>query len=159
MVRINTLIFWVFICIIALTGCAETEDLNTQNNIDELIKLNSELSRSMIVNRDKTLFDELAVDNFRVLAPGGVTENKAQVIRGLSAWDVVDIEISNEEVAFHGDIAVLTNRLDIDGTMQPIGRWGPLKSMRVFKFENNKWRLVSQSLTPCLPKAIEVGRC
>ena len=113
----------------------------------------------MIVSQDSTLFEAVAVPNFRVLAPGGIVEDKAQAIRGLTGWNVKSVEISNEDVAFHDSIAIVTNRLDIDGTMKPIGRWGPLKSMRTFVKEGTRWRLVAQSLTPCLPKAVEVGRC
>ncbi|MEO1241999.1 MAG: nuclear transport factor 2 family protein [Pseudomonadota bacterium] len=105
----------------------------------------------MIVEPDKTLFDTVAVEDFRVLAPGGVLEGKEQAIRGLSTGDVAGI-------AFHGDIAVVTNRLDIVGPQGPTGCMVPSISRRVFPDEDGQWRLVSQSLTPCLLKAVEFGR-
>ena len=142
---------------ICLVSCTTVQA--NQDETQAILTLNTTLSQHMIVDRDGTLFEALAVPNFRVLAPGGVVENKEQVLRGLPLWDVKSIEITNEAVAFHGNIAVVTNRLDIDGTMKPIGRWGPLKSMRTFVKEGDDWRLVAQSLTPCLPKAVEVGRC
>lgn len=159
MKKSNLLVLWCYTASALISGCATSYDLDTQSNIDQILELNSELSRSMIVDRDKALFEDTAVDSFQVLAPGGVVENKQVAIRGLSAWDVKDIKISGATVAIHDNIATVINRLDIDGTMQPIGRWGPLKSMRVFQYENGEWKLVSQSLTPCLPKVIEIGRC
>ncbi len=152
-------IFVLVAATLFVTACSTITEKDTPSMRAELLKLNADLSHSMIVERDKTLFEAVAVDDFKVLAPGGVVESKGQAVRGLSAWDVSSIEITNEDVAFHGQNAVVINRLDIDGTMQPIGRWGPLKSMRFFVYEDDQWRLVSQSLTPCLPKVIEIGRC
>ncbi|GGX65869.1 hypothetical protein GCM10011309_15180 [Litorimonas cladophorae] len=142
-----------------LCGCASIPSGPPPSYSDDLLKLNETLFRAMIIDQDPALFTAIAVEDFRVLAPGGVVEGKAQAIQGLRAWDVVDIKIMNPQVVRHGNIATVINRLDIDGTMQPIGRWGPLKSMRTFSWEEGEWQLVSHSLTPCLPKAVELGRC
>ncbi len=141
------------------SSCGTTLADARNKSEDAVLKLNAQLFQSMIVEKDGTLFTQTAVPDFRVLAPGGVIEGKAQALRGIAAWDVESIEISRVDVTYYGNIAIVTNRLDIDGTMQPVGRWGPLKSMRVFVNENDEWRLVSHALTPCLPKAVEVGRC
>ena len=142
-----------------LGGCASIPSGPPPSYSDDLLKLNETLFRAMIIDQDPALFTAIAVEDFRVLAPGGVVEGKAQAIQGLRAWDVVDIKIMNPQVVRHGNLATVINRLDIDGTMQPIGRWGPLKSMRTFSWEEGEWQLVSHSLTPCLPKAVELGRC
>lgn len=140
-------------------ACVSTASPPSSSDMQALIDLNERLSRTMIVDRDPTLFETVAVAEFQVLAPGGVVEDKAQAIRGLSAWDVVDIDVSNPQLVRHGNVATISNRLDIDGTMQPVGRWGPLKSSRVFIWEAGEWRLLSQALTQCHPKAVEAGRC
>lgn len=125
----------------------------------ELLGLNEKLAHSQIVDRDPEFVTKVAADEFRVLAPGGLIENKDQVIAGLSAWNATSVTLSGTEVVFHGPIATVMGRMDIDGTMQPVGRWGPLKYMSTWIREEGEWKLLSRSLTPCLDKLIELGRC
>ena len=125
----------------------------------ELIRLNEQVVRSSIVDRDSVLFSDLAVDEFRVLAPGGLIEGKDQAIAGLAAWDATAVELTDTEVVFHGPVALVMGRMDVDGEMRPVGRWGPLKYMSTWVHERGRWKLVSRSLTPCLARLVEVGRC
>ncbi len=125
----------------------------------ELIRLNEELVRTQIVDRDSVFFSALAVDEFRVLAPGGMIEGKAQAIAGLAAWNATAVELTGTEVVFHGPVALVMGRMDIDGEMRPVGRWGPLKYMSTWVHEGGTWRLVSRSLTPCLARLVEMDRC
>lgn len=125
----------------------------------ELIRLNEELARSQIVARDPTFISEVAAEDFRVLAPGGLIENKEQVIAGLSAWNATSVELTDTQVVFHGPVAIVMGRMDIDGEMRPVGRWGPLKYMSTWLREGGEWRLLSRSLTPCIDVLIKMGRC
>jgi hypothetical protein len=149
-----------------LAGCAEADLLRDGRSTPdreadraELLRLNDELARSQIVARDSTFFSEVAVDEFRVLTPGGLFENKEQVIRGLSAWDATAVELSGTEVVFYGPVALVMGRMDIDGEMRPVGRWGPLKYMSTWVREGDEWRLVSRSLTPCFDVLVQMGHC
>lgn len=135
------------------------DDTNDASDREILLRLNEKLARSQIVDQDPAFISRVALDSFRVLAPGGLIENKQQVIAGLPAWDVTDISLSDTEILFHGNVANVMGRLDIDGTMQPVGRWGPLKYMSTWVKDSGEWRLLSRSLTPCLDKLIEMGRC
>ncbi len=125
----------------------------------ELLRLNAALFRSQIVERDGQLLDQVAYPQFRVLAPGGLIENKAQAIAGVAAWNVDSIELSGEEVIREGPVAVVMGRLDIDGTMDPVGRWGPLKYMGVYIRSDGEWKFLSRSLTPCVEMLVRLGRC
>ena len=125
----------------------------------ELLELNASLFRAQIVQRDAGLLREVALPQFRVIAPGGLIENKDQAMAGVSAWDVESIELSGEEVIREGNVAVVLGRLDINGTMAPVGRFGPLKYMGVFVRDDGAWRFLSRSLTPCLDMLIQMGRC
>ena len=81
------------------------------------------------------------------------------MIAGLGGWNVVDIKLTNTEVVFHKSIATVLGRMDIDGEMNPVGRWGPLKYMSTWVRDGDDWKLVSRSLTPCLDMLIKMGRC
>ncbi|MGB0956803.1 MAG: nuclear transport factor 2 family protein, partial [Panacagrimonas sp.] len=125
----------------------------------ELLALNERLMQSLIVEKDPAFFSGLALEQFRVLAPGGLIENKAQAIDGVRAWNAVGVKLSDTEVVIHGPVALVLGRLDIDGEMKPVGRWGPLKYMSTWVREDDQWRIFSRSLTPCLDKLVAMGRC
>lgn len=125
----------------------------------ELLRLNEQMIQSQIVDRDPAFFERIAVEEFRVLAPGGLIENKKQAIAGVKAWSAKSVKLSATQVVFHGPVAVVMGRMDIDGVMKPVGRWGPLKYMSTWVREGNDWKLLSRSLTPCLDKLVEMGRC
>ncbi|MHA6289656.1 nuclear transport factor 2 family protein [Maricaulis sp. CAU 1757] len=148
--------------VLALFGQAIAPAVAAQNlTADEadLLALNERMMRQMIIERSPDLFERHAAENFRVLAPGGMFEDRDAVVAGLSGWDVTDITLSGQELVRDGDLAIITARLDIDGTMRPVGRWGPLKVMSVWQRRDGTWSLVARSLTPCLPPLIEIGRC
>lgn len=146
---------------VALASSPTDSDRISEQHTDRetLLRLNEKLARSQIIDRDPAFISRVALENFRILAPGGLIENKEQVIAGLTGWDARDVTLSDTEVLFHGDIAIVMGRMDIDGTMRPVGRWGPLKYMSTWVKEEGEWRLLSRSLTPCLDKLIELGRC
>jgi hypothetical protein len=146
---------------VALAASPTDSDRTSEQHTDRetLLLLNAELAHSQIVDRDPTFISKVALENFRVLAPGGLIENKEQAIAGLAAWDATDVTLSDTDVLFHGDVAIVMGRMDIDGIMRPVGRWGPLKYMSTWVKEDGEWRLLSRSLTPCLDKLIELGRC
>jgi hypothetical protein len=125
----------------------------------EVIELNSRIMHQQILARDPSLFEVVALDQFLVVAPGGRIEDKAMAAAGVSAWDAAGIEVSEEQVIFEGDTAVLVGRIQIDGVMQPVGQLPPMKFMAVFIEKPDGWRLLSRSLTPCFPIAIERGLC
>lgn len=145
---------------VAFAASPEDSDGATRDaDRETLLRLNAELVHSQIIDRDPTFISNVALENFRVLAPGGLIENKEQVIAGLPAWDATDVTLTGTEVLFHGDVAILMGRMDIDGTMRPVGRWGPLKYMSTWVKEGGDWRLLSRSLTACIDRLIEAGRC
>ncbi len=133
---------------------------STSDSDAEIIKrLNHEALWSLLVERDPSILDQLALDQLIVVAPGGVVESKEQAIAGAGSLDVRSIELSDEQVVFHGDTAVLVGKLEADGTMKPLGRLPTMKYMAVFVRADGNWRLLARSLTPCAPLAIEHGVC
>ena len=154
----------LLLIVILQSGCISSP-LRTNTHLDqeadraELLRLNEKLANSQIVLRDASFFSEVAVTNFRVLAPGGLIENKDQVIAGLSAWDATGVTLTDTQVIFHGPVATVFGRMDIDGVMKPVGRWGPLKYMSTWLREDEEWRLLSRSLTPCIDVLIKMNRC
>ena len=147
-----------------LLGCATdasrpSDGSSREADTAELLRLNEQFSHSQIIARNPGFLAETAVDEFRVLAPGGLIENKQQAIAGVAGWDATKVELTDTEVVFHGEVALVMGRMDIDGEMQPVGRWGPLKYMSTWVRDDGQWRVLSRSLTPCLDMLIKLGRC
>lgn len=161
----NACILGFGVLLLATSGTSEARgqdragDGSDQDRVAEVVELNRRLLQQQIVERDPDLFNRIALDQFVVVAPGGRIENKAQSAAGVSAFDARGIELSDEQVVFSPGVAVLVGRLAIDGVMRPVGALPPMKFMAVFVEDAGGWRLLSRSLTPCFPIAIENGFC
>lgn len=125
----------------------------------EVIELNRRIMHQQIIERDPGLFQQMALDQFLVVAPGGRIENKAEAVAGVSGWEADSIEVRDEQVIFQGNTAVLVGRLQVDGLMRPVGSLPPMKFMAVFVETEEGWKLLARSQTPCFEIAIERGFC
>ena len=150
---------WSLVIVLSTLAPSQGHLLGQTDEEADLLELNARLFQAQIVERDAELLGQVALPQFRVLAPGGLIENKQQAMDGVAAWDVVSIELTGEEIIREGPVAVVMGRLDIDGTMAPVGRFGPLKYMGVFIRSEGEWRFLSRSLTPCLDMLVQLGRC
>lgn len=146
-------------CALVLIGGLSTEAGAQDTRTQAVVELNSRIMHQQILARDATLFQEVALEQFLVVAPGGRIEDKAMAAAGVNAFDAAGIEISEEQVIFEGNTAVLIGRLEIEGMMKPVGVLPPMKFMAVFIERPDGWRLLSRSLTPCFPIAVEHGFC
>lgn len=159
--RFTLLVAVLGVCACSTSAARRSIDQEQDRAADraELLELNERLAQSQIVDRDPAFIQAVAADQFRVLAPGGLIENKEQAIAGISAWNATSVTLTGTDVIFYGSVAVVMGRMDIDGEMKPVGRWGPLKYMSTWVREGNEWKVLSRSLTPCLDKLLELGRC
>lgn len=144
---------------VTVVGTAPTLRAQQIDDAAAIIALNSRVLHQLILERDPTLFREVALEQFVVVAPGGRVENKEQSADGARAFNASRIELSDEQVSFDGGTAVLVGRLRIHGTMQPVGELPPMKFLAVFVRKADGWRMLARSLTPCMPIAIERGVC
>lgn len=134
-------------------------DSSTNPDAETIKQLNRDVVWALLVEQDTQPLEEIALDSFVVVAPGGRVENKSQAVAGVTSLDVSSIELSDEQVVFHEDTAVLVGKLEADGTMQPLGKLPPMKYMAVFVKADGDWRLLSRAMTPCAPVAIKHGVC
>ncbi|MGB3626918.1 MAG: nuclear transport factor 2 family protein [Henriciella sp.] len=149
----------VILFTLILAACATTATSVGPEDEADLLRLNEAIFRSVIVDNQRDQLNAASVPSLVVVAPGGMVEDKAAALAGVAAFDASDITLTGQSVSFQRNVATVTGRLDIDGVVRPVGRFGPLKFMSVYLKEGGEWRLVSRSLTPCLPKLIKAGRC
>ena len=139
---------------------APTQDPDRQ----ALLELNRQLLESVFVRGETAMLAAAALPNLVVVPPGGVVENREQVLKGVpNVAGAGAVEIDDVVVAEHGTTAVVVARVQtkrdrpIEGA--PLAGAGRIRMMNVFVKEQGKWRLLARSITPCIERAIAAGRC
>jgi len=128
---------------------------------DQLLDMNRKLFESAMLDHDPTYLEANTTEDYLVIAPGGVVENREQVVRGMQAFSEVEsVSVTDEKVAIHGSTAIVISRLEVKGEVRIPIPPGPRRVMRVFSLDaDGGWKAVSTSITPCHPRAVEAGRC
>jgi hypothetical protein len=129
-----------------------------------LLDLNRQLLESVFVRGETAMLASAALPNLVVVPPGGVVENREQVLNGVPrVAGAESVEVDDVVVADHGTTAVVVARVRTkrDGPVAgaPPGGTGPSRMMNVFVHEQGKWRLLARSITPCIERAVAAGRC
>jgi hypothetical protein len=129
-----------------------------------LLDLNRELLESVFVRGETAMLASVALPNLVVVPPGGVVENREQVLNGVPKVAGAEaVEIDDVVIVDHGTTAVVVARVRtrreklVAGT--PLEGTGRIRMMNVFVREQGKWRLLARSITPCIERAIAAGRC
>jgi aminopeptidase YwaD len=126
---------------------------------DELLRVHREMLQAMIVDHNVRPFDAVALDQLLLIPPGGILESKAEALAGVGAFAVTEVVLEDETVVRHGSTAVVIAKMTLRGEVRPVGRLGPMRTLSAFVLVDGEWRLLARSLTPCLPVAIQAGRC
>jgi len=145
--------------LMSFVSVASSAQTGRDDDAETIKKLNREITEALLLHNDSDPLERLALAQYLVVAPGGRIETKEQAVSGADSLDVAGMEISNEQVIFQDDAAVIVGKLDIDGTMQPMGKLPPMKFMATFVKTDGEWRALSRSMTPCAPVAVERGVC
>ena len=129
-----------------------------------LLDLNRQLLESVFVRGETAMLASAALPNLVVVPPGGVVENREQVLNGVPRVAGAEgVEVDDVVVADHGTTAVVVARVrtrrDKPVAGAPPGGTGPSRMMNVFVHEQGKWRLLARSITPCIERAVAAGRC
>jgi hypothetical protein len=129
-----------------------------------LLDLNRELLQSVFVRGETAMLASAALPNLVVVPPGGVVENREQVLNGVPRIAGAEaVEVDDVVVVDHGTTAVVVARVQtrrekpVAGA--PPGDTGRSRMMNVFVHEHGKWRLLARSITPCIERAVAAGRC
>ena len=130
-----------------------------------LLDLNRQLLESVFVRGETAMLASAALPNLVVVPPGGVVENREQVLNGVPNVAGADaVEVDDIVIADHGMTAVVVARVrtrrdkPLVAGAPPAGT-GRSRMLNVFVYEQGKWRLLARSITPCIERAIAAGRC
>lgn len=153
-----TLVLLVSIAVPARVATVQDSDRQA------LLDLNRQLLESVFVRGEAGMLASVALPNLVVVPPGGVVENREQVLNGVpNVAGAEAVEVDDVVVADHGTTAVVVARVrtrrekPVAGA--PPGVTGRSRMMNVFVREHGKWRLLARSITPCIERAVAAGRC
>lgn len=114
----------------------------------EIKKLEEELREAMLSNDIKKL-DELIDDSLVFITPYGniatkqmdleTHRNKTQKMSKLTP--------SEQTIQLHGNCAVVSVKMDIEGTYGTVSISGPYRYIRVWAKINDKWKIIAGSVT------------
>jgi hypothetical protein len=131
----------------------------SQADRDALVQLHKELIETTFLRGESALLAATALPNLIVVPPGGVVERRDQVIRGLPNVAAESVQIDDVVVADYGATAVVVARVTAKRTAGGVAGSGRSRMMSVFVRDQEQWRLLARSITPCIERAIEAGRC
>jgi hypothetical protein len=100
-----------------------------------------------------------ALPNLVVVPPGGIVENRAQLLSGVQNTLSDSLLVDEVLVADHGTTAVVVARVRMSRQDRPTVGTGRSRMMSVFVHDDRGWRLLARSVTPCIERAISAGRC
>lgn len=126
---------------------------------EALLRLHQDLLESAFLRSDTSLLAAAALPNLLVVPPGGVVENRQQVLNGVTNLAADSLQIDEVTVVDHGATAVVVARVRVSPRAgEPTGT-GRSRMMSVFVSDQQRWRLLARSITPCIERVVAAGRC
>lgn len=156
---------WITFSVLALIVVSSRGSGTVQSpDRQALLDLNRQLLESVFVRGETEMLGSVALPNLVVVPPGGVVENRQQVLNGVPrVGGAQAVDIDDVVVVDHGTTAVVVARVRVRREKPVVGAppegTGRSRMMNVFVHEQGKWRLLARSITPCIERAVAAGRC
>jgi len=103
-------------------------------------------------NRDMAFLDKILADDFFALNPQGKLLDKAGQLENLKRPDrtlkVLNAREMHVQFYAHGEVAVLTEHVTVDGTDKGKPFGGEYRFLRVFAKQNGSWKVVLAQGSP-----------
>jgi ketosteroid isomerase-like protein len=101
--------------------------------------------RTAVVQNDVATINRLLADDYLGINPNGTLETKADALaqHRSGTMKVTSIEPDNVRVRVYGDTAVVTSRVDVQGTDGDRDISGRYHYTRVYSHRSGEWKIVS----------------
>jgi hypothetical protein len=147
-------------CLVLLISLEGPTSVTPQSpDKDTLLRLHQAILESTFLRTDASLLAAAALPNLLVVPPGGIVENREQVLKGVSNLAAESLQIDEVTVVDHGTTAVVVARVRASARGQSSIGTGRSRMLSVFVYDQQKWRLLARSVTPCIDRAVAAGRC
>ena len=146
--------------ILAVCGCA-APGLPLKSDVDRqaLVQFNRQLLESVFLDQDTAMLASAALPNLVVIPPGGIVENRTQVLGGIRNVAMDSVRVDDVTIAEHGRTAVVVARVTRLGPLSDAIGTGRSRIMSVFVYHDRMWWLLARSITPCIERAVVAERC
>ena len=114
----------------------------------ELIELDKYLFTEYAINKNTDPLDEIATDDFILIAAPGILESKKQAIDGVVNLDISSISVTVDSVTLDSNLGIVVGIIDMKGTIMKRPVPGKIRYSSTYIKENGKWRLKMRTMTP-----------
>jgi|GEM_PF-3614440 len=135
----------IILLIVPITLFGQNADENPEM---ELEKLNEYLFTEYALKKNTDPLNEIATDDFILIAAPGMIENKKQAIAGVANLTISSIKVTTDKIITDGDLGIVVGILEMKGTIMKRPVPGKIRYSSTFMKENGKWRLKMRTMTP-----------
>lgn len=150
---------WIGLGLLVLSFVQPAAALSQVPEREALLRLNRELLESVFLRQDTALLASAALPSLLVVPPGGIVEDRAQVLAGVRNVAMDSVRLDDVAIASHSNTAVVITRVSRLDVPAAAGSTGRSRIMSVFVYDEAQWRLLARSVTPCVERATASGRC
>lgn len=137
------LLFLLFLIPFSIFG----QSTNDQQE-DDLLKLNEYLFKEYILNKNTQPIEEIATEDFVLIAAPGMIENKKQVIEGVKNLSISSVNITVNKVIETENLGIVIGVLEMEGTIMNRPVPGKIRYTSTFVKQGNAWKLQARTMTP-----------
>jgi ketosteroid isomerase-like protein len=144
--------FAAIACGLLLSVGAFCTSAAAQGVADEIKKMETERAAA-VVKGDWAKLEKETSDDYTLINVNGQMSNKSQMVDGFKSGQtkLTTDDISDMNVRVYGDVAVVTGKVDVKGTMGGKDVNGQAMFTRVYVKKAGHWQAVALQQTPVSP--------
>jgi ketosteroid isomerase-like protein len=144
--------FAAIACGLLLSVGAFCTSTAAQGVADEIKKMETERAAA-VVKGDWAKLEKETSDDYTLINVNGQMSNKSQMVDGFKSGQnkLTTDDISDMNVRVYGDVAVVTGKVDVKGTMGGKDVNGQAMFTRVYVKKAGHWQAVALQQTPVSP--------
>jgi ketosteroid isomerase-like protein len=119
-----------------------------ENQKMELKTLNEYLFSEYALKKNTKPLNEIATDDFILIAAPGIIENKKQAVDGVVNLNISSVNVTVDKIIITGDVGIVVGILEMTGTIMKTAVPGKIRYSSTFIKEEGKWRLKMRTMTP-----------
>ena len=113
-----------------------------------LEELNAYLFTEYALHKNTLPLNEVATDDFVLIAAPGMIENKKQAIYGVKYLNISSVNITVDKVISGDDLGIVIGVLEMKGTIMNNPIPGKMRFSSTFVKQDGSWRLQARTMTP-----------
>ena len=135
----------ILLLTIPLTIIGQNSMANQEMGLEEL---NEYLFSEYALKKNTKPLQEIATDDFVLIAAPGMIENKEQAIRGVGNLNISSVTVTTDKIIVKENIGIVIGILEMKGTIMNRPVPGKIRYSSTFIKEDGKWRLMLRTMTP-----------